>query len=75
MSGTSKSPSSTTPNNIVMDLSFSTTADKAVKAVLPFLKELSDTEWWTGLLVAWINFEGDGPPKSVSSFKFIYILI
>lgn len=66
------SPSSTTHNNIVMDLALSTTADKAVKVILPFLKELSEAEWWTGLLAAWINFEVEGPPKSVSSF---YILI
>ena len=65
-SGTS--PSSTTLNNIVMDLASSTAADKAVKAILPFLKDLSDVEWWTGLLAAWIGFEVEGPPKSVSSF-------
>jgi hypothetical protein len=65
-SGTS--PSSTTLNNIVMDLALSTAADKAVKAVLPFLKDLSEAEWWTGLLAAWIGFEIEGPPKSVSSF-------
>ena len=70
ISGTS--PSSTTPNNIIMDVALSTTADKAVKAILPFLKELSNDEWWTGLLAAWINFEVEGPPKSVS---FFYILI
>jgi len=70
ISGTS--PSSPTPNNTILDLSLSTTADKAVKAILPFLKELSNDEWWTGLLAAWINFEVEGPPKSVSSF---YILI
>jgi hypothetical protein len=69
-SGTSSS--STTPNDIVMDLALSTSADKAVKAILPFLKELSEVEWWTGLLAAWIDFEVEGPPKSVSSF---YVLI
>lgn len=70
ISGTS--PSSTTPNNIVMDLALLTTVDKAVKVIFPFLKELSNDEWWTGLLAAWISFEVEGPPKSVSSF---YILI
>ena len=30
-------PSSTTPDNIVMDLALPTTADKAVKVILPFL--------------------------------------
>jgi len=43
-----------------------TTADKAVKAILPFLQELCNEDWWTGLLAAWINFEDEGPPKSVS---------
>jgi hypothetical protein len=45
-----------------------TTADKAVKAILPFLKELSDDQWWTALLAAWLNFEVEGPPKYVSPF-------
>jgi hypothetical protein len=63
ISGTSSS--STTSENIV---SLANTADKAVKAILPFLKELSDEKWWTGLLAAWIDFEVKGPPKSVSSF-------
>jgi len=49
-----------------------TTADKAVKAILPYLKELSNDEWWTGLLEAWINFEVKAPPKTVSLF-FIYV--
>ena len=70
ISGTSLS--STTPNNIVLDLALLTTADKAMKAILPFLKELSDVDWWTGLLAAWIQFEVEGPLKLVSSF---YILI
>jgi ABC-type phosphate/phosphonate transport system substrate-binding protein len=60
------SSSSTTSNNIVMDIVSSSSADKAVKAILPFLKELSEVDWWTGLLVAWIEFEVEGPPKSVS---------
>jgi hypothetical protein len=58
--------SGTTPSN-AMDLSLPTTVDKAVKAILPFLKELSEVDWWTGLLAAWIKFEAEGPPKSVSS--------
>src|ERR1700734_3909883 len=66
------SPPSTTPNNIVMDPALSTTADKAVKAIFPFLRELSEIKWWTDLLAAWINFEVEGPPKSAS---FFYILI
>ena len=66
------SPSSTTPDTIVFDLTLaSTTADKAVKAILPFLKDLSDDQWWTGLLAAWIGFEVEGPPKSVSSFDIL----
>jgi hypothetical protein len=69
MSGTS---ASSTPDNIAMDLALATTADKAVKAIFPFLKELSNDDWWTGLLAAWISFEVEGPPKSVRSF---YILI
>jgi hypothetical protein len=54
-----------------MDLVFTTTADKAVKAILPFLKELSKEEWWNRLLDSWINFEVKGPPKSVILFYFI----
>ena len=65
---TNISGTSAIPNSIVMDLALSATADKAVKAILPFLKELSEVEWWTGLLAAWINFEVKGPPKSASSF-------
>ena len=71
VSGTSPS---TTLNNIEMDIALqvATTADKAVKAILPFLNELSNDEWWTHLLAAWIKFEVEGPPKVVSLF---YILI
>lgn len=53
-----------------MDLVFATIADKAVKAILPFLKELSNDEWWNRLLESWINFEVKGPPKSVNFFYF-----
>ena len=53
-------------------LPVATKADKAVKAILPFLNELSNDEWWTRLLAAWIKFEVKGPPKVVSLF---YILI
>ena len=63
VSGTS--PSSSTPN---LDLALVMTADKAVKAILPFLKELSKDRWWTDLLAAWINFEAKGPPKLVCFF-------
>lgn len=66
--GISESPSSTTSDKILMDLALATTTDKAVKSIFPFLKELSDEKWWTGLLAAWIKFEVKGPPKSVSSF-------
>ena len=57
-----------------MDIAFpvATTADKPVKAILPFLNELSNDEWWTCLLATWIKFEVKGPPKVVSLF---YILI
>lgn len=68
ISGSSHSSESTTSDNILMDLTLPDTADKALKTILPFLKELSDDKWWTGLLAAWINFEMRGPPKSVSSF-------
>ena len=51
-----------------MDLALATTVDKAVKAILPFLKNLSEVDWWTRLLAAWIKFEAEGPPKSVSGF-------
>jgi hypothetical protein len=68
ISGTS--PSSTMQNNTIKDLALSTIADKSVKAIIPFLKELSEVEWWTCLLEAWINFESEGPPKSVSSIYF-----
>lgn len=70
-------PSSTTPDNIAMDIALETTADKAVKAILPFLKELSSEEWWNRLLASWINFEVKGPPKSVNFFYIfnLYVLI
>jgi hypothetical protein len=55
-----------------MDLALGTTADKAVKAILPFLKELSKDEWWSDLLAAWINFEAKGPPKSVGFFYILF---
>jgi hypothetical protein len=64
-------PSSTTPTNIVIDLALSSTVDKAVKAIHPFLKELSEVDWWTDLLAAWINFEAEGPPKSVSFYNIL----
>jgi hypothetical protein len=67
ISGSSASSTGTTPN-IAMDLALPTTVDKAVKAILPFLKELSEVDWWTRLLAAWIKFEAEGPPKSVSAF-------
>lgn len=51
-----------------MDLPLANTSDKAVQAILPFLKELSNDEWWTRLLTAWIKFEVKGPAKSVSAF-------
>jgi hypothetical protein len=54
-----------------MEFALATPADKAVKAILPFLKALSNDEWWTGLLAAWIKFEGEGPPKSVGSFYML----
>lgn len=56
------------------DLALVTTADKAVKAILPFLKEISKDGWWTGLLAAWIDFEDKGPAKYVSSF-LIYLVL
>ena len=68
---TNISGTSPTPDNIVVDLALSSTADKAVKAILPFLKELSEADWWTGLLAAWINFEVKEPPKSVRSFLLL----
>ena len=64
--GSGSSSPSTTSNDIAMDNVSSSSADKAVKAILPFLKELSKVEWWTGLLAVWIEFEVEGPPKSVS---------
>ena len=55
-----------------MNLTLAMTADKAVKAILPFLQELSNEQWWTDLLAAWINFEDKGPLKSVSCLKIVY---
>ena len=55
-----------------MDLALATTANKAVKAILPFLKELSKDDLWTDLLAAWINFEAKGPPKSVGLFYILF---
>jgi hypothetical protein len=78
LAGSANISKSTLPNKIVMDLTLASTADKAVKAILPFLKEVSNDEWWTCLLVAWIDFEVRGPPKSVSRlyiYIYIYILI
>jgi len=69
-SGTS--PVSTTSKNIAMDLILPT-ADKAVKAILPFLEGLSKDKWWTVLLETWVNFEVKGAPKSVSSFFHMFI--
>jgi hypothetical protein len=51
-----------------MDLALANTVDKAVKAILPFLKDISEVDWWTRLLAAWVKFEAEGPPKSVSAF-------
>jgi hypothetical protein len=64
----SRNSSSTTSDNILIDLPLATTADKAMKMIFPFLRKLSDEKWWTGLLAAWIKFEAIGPPKSVSFF-------
>ena len=64
--------SGTSSSSTTADLALPNTVDKAVKTILPFLKEVSNDEWWTGLLAAWINFEVRGPPKSVS---FFYIFI
>jgi len=63
-------PSSTSPDTFAMNLALAT-ADRAVKSIYPFFKELSEDEWWTDLLAAWIKFEAKGPPKSVG---FLYIL-
>jgi hypothetical protein len=68
---TSVSSIASDPNNIVIDLGLASTADKAVKAVFPFLNELSNDEWWTRLLAAWIHFEVAGPPKSVCFFFYL----
>jgi hypothetical protein len=71
---TSGIPSASTSahNNMVIDLALPGTADK-VKAILPYLKEISSVDWWTGLLAVWIDFEDKEPAeKSVSSF-FIFI--
>jgi hypothetical protein len=61
-------PASTTLENIEIDHILATSADKAVKAILPFLKELSNDKWWTVLIEAWVKFEVKGPPKLVSSY-------
>lgn len=74
LTNTSGMPSSSTSalNNMVMDLALPATADK-VKAILPYLKEISNANWWTGLLAVWIDFEDKEPAeKSVSCF-FIFI--
>lgn len=69
MAGLENISSATSPSSkMVVDLALGTTADKAVKAILPFLKEVSNDEWWSALLSAWIDFEERGPPKSVSFF-------
>ena len=61
-------PPSTTLDNITKEIALETTTDKAVKAILPFLKELSNNEWWNLLLASWISFEAKGPPKLVNLF-------
>ena len=61
-------PPFTTLNNITKEIALETTTDKDVKAILPFLKELSNDEWWNQLLASWISFEAKGPPKLVNLF-------
>ena len=68
-------PPSITSDNIPMDVILANPADKAVKSILPFLKELSSDLWWTDLLEVWIDFENKGPPKSVSFYLFILLYI
>jgi hypothetical protein len=56
-----------------MNLTLAMTADKSVKAILPFLQELSNEQWWTDLLAAWINFEDKRPStKLVSCLKIVF---
>jgi hypothetical protein len=74
VTNTSGIPSSSTsaPDNMVVDLALPATADK-VKAILPYLKEISNADWWTGLLAAWIDFEDKVPAvKSVSFFLSLF---
>jgi hypothetical protein len=68
------SPSSTSPNTFAMNLALAT-ADKAVKSIYPFFKELSESNWWTDLLAAWIDFEAKGPPKSVGFFYILFTFV
>jgi hypothetical protein len=76
LAGLANISSGTSPSaKIVIDLALGTTADKAVKAILPFFKELSNDERWIGLLSAWIKFEDGGPPKSVSFFYIDFYLV
>jgi hypothetical protein len=58
-----------------MELTLASTADKAVMSILPFLQEVSNDEWWTRLLVAWIDFEVRGPPKGQKFVSCFYIYL
>jgi len=48
-----------------------TMADKAVVAILPFLKEISNDKCWTDLISNWIHFEVENPPKAVSAMSIL----
>jgi hypothetical protein len=49
-----------------------TMADKAVVAILPFLKEISNDKCWTDLISNWIHFEVENPPKAVSAIAILF---
>ena len=56
----------------MIDLALPGTADK-VKVILPYLKEISSVDWWTGLLAAWIDFEDKEPAEKSVIFLYIFI--
>jgi hypothetical protein len=58
-------------NSATIAFPSATMADKAVVAILPFLKEISSDKSWTELISNWINFEVENPPKAVSAMSIL----
>jgi hypothetical protein len=64
------SSSASTPSSddiLVPQLSTANKAGSAVITILPFLKKISDEEFWVYLLKNWVSFKTENPPKTVSA--------